>query len=329
MTVKRAQSEEVELHQAGGLDVVLVELRDHAAALVIGVQRREFRQLRGRDHHAAGVHAGVAREPFERLRQVDEVLDLLVFLVEPLELGLLLQRVIQRDAEFEGNQLGDLVDVAITHAEHAAHVAHHRLRSHGAVGDDLRHAFAAIFLRHVFDDAIAPVHAEVDVEVGHRHAFRVEESLEQQVVLERVDVGDAEAVRHQRSGAGATAWSHRYAVGARPADEIRDDEEVACEAHLADDHELGIETLAVFVDARTLRLVEGRRACREAAFRFLADIGLDRDAFRQGKTGSRDSPSFSGNEQRRAISTELRSASGMSANRRAISSGERRYCASV
>ena len=48
-----------------------------------------------------------------------------------------------------------------------------------------------------------------------------------------------------------------------------------------------------------------------------------------GYTGSRDSPSFSGSEQRRAISTVLRSASGRSANRLAISAGERRYCASV
>ena len=48
-----------------------------------------------------------------------------------------------------------------------------------------------------------------------------------------------------------------------------------------------------------------------------------------GKMGRRDSPSFSGSEQRRAISTEFCSASGMSANNCHISSGERRYCASV
>src|SRR6188768_1712731 len=49
----------------------------------------------------------------------------------------LLQRVVERDTELERNELGDLVDVAVTHAEHAAHVAHHGLRRHGAVGDDL------------------------------------------------------------------------------------------------------------------------------------------------------------------------------------------------
>ena len=233
MTVSVRRPEEVELHQARGLDVILVELRDHAAALVVGVQRGELGQLRRRDHHATGVHAGIARQPFERPREIDEVLDLLVFLVETLELGLLFERIVERDAELEGNELGDLVDVAVAHAEHATHVAHHGLRRHGAVGDDLRHAFAAILLRHVFDDAVAPVHAEVDVEVRHRHAFRVEEALEQQVVLERIEVGDAERIRHQRAGARAAARPHRHAVGTRPADEIRDDEEVARETHFA------------------------------------------------------------------------------------------------
>ncbi len=92
-------------------------------------------------------------------------------------------RVVQRDAELEGNELGDLVDEAVTHSEHATDVAHHGLRGHGAVGDDLRDPLAAVLLRHVLDDAVAAFHAEVDVEVGHRHAFGIQEALEQQVVL--------------------------------------------------------------------------------------------------------------------------------------------------
>jgi hypothetical protein len=35
-------------------------------------------------------------------------------------------------------------------------------------------------LLHVADHLVAPVLAEVDVEVGHRHAFGIEEALEQQ-----------------------------------------------------------------------------------------------------------------------------------------------------
>ena len=47
--------------------------------------------------------------------------------------------------------------------------------------------------RDVVDDAVAAVHAEVDVEVRHRHALGIQEALEQQVVAQRIEIGDAEA----------------------------------------------------------------------------------------------------------------------------------------
>src|SRR3546814_2864007 len=66
---QRPQPEEVELHQAYRLDVVLVELRDRVAAVplpvMLGEQRAEVGQWRRRDHHAAGVLAGVAGEVLE------------------------------------------------------------------------------------------------------------------------------------------------------------------------------------------------------------------------------------------------------------------------
>ena len=73
MMVSVRRPEEVELDQAGGLDVVLVELRDRSAAALFAVQRREVGEHGGRDHHAAGVHAGVARQALERAREVDEL----------------------------------------------------------------------------------------------------------------------------------------------------------------------------------------------------------------------------------------------------------------
>ncbi len=53
------------------------------------------------------------------------------------------------------------------------------------------------------------------------------------------------AVRDERAGARAAARPHRHAVVTRPADEIRHDEEVAGESHLADDGQLDFESLAV------------------------------------------------------------------------------------
>ena len=129
-----------------------------------------------------------------------------------------LARVLERDqlARLHRDQLRHLVAEVVAEIEHAAAVAHHGARRHGAEGGDLRHAVLAVLAPHVVDHPVAPVLAEVDVEVGHRHALRVEEALEQQVVLERVEVGDAERVGDQRARARAAPRPHRHAVRLSP-----------------------------------------------------------------------------------------------------------------
>ena len=252
---QRAQAQEVELHQADRFHVVLVELGDRVLAapafVVFGEQRAEVRQRRRRDHHAAGVLAGVAGEVFQLPRQVDQVADVVLVAVavdQFLRRGLaaaFAHRVLQRHAQDVGDKLGHAVDQAVREAEHAAGIAHHRLGRHRAVGDDLADAVAAVLARDVVDHLVAPVHAEVDVEVGHRHAFRVEEALEQQAVRQRVQVGDLQRPRHQRAGAGAAARADRDAVVLSPLDEVGHDQEVAGEAHLADGVQLEIQPLLV------------------------------------------------------------------------------------
>ena len=118
------------------------------------------------------------------------------------QLGRLLDRLVEADPERVGDQLRDAVDVAVGHAEHAAHVADRGARLELPEGDDLRDALAVValavvLLGDVADHLVAPAHAEVDVDVGHRDALGIEEALEDDVVLDRIDAGDAEAVGDQ------------------------------------------------------------------------------------------------------------------------------------
>ena len=161
---QRAQAEEVELHQADRFDVVLVELGDRvlaaALAVVFGEQRAEVGQRIRRDHHAAGVLAGVAGQVFEVQRQIDEFAEIVLAVVALDELADRAVRILpglvaaaqhvfqrQRIGRLQRNELGDAVDEAVGIAQHAAGVAHHRLRRHGAVGDDLADPVAAVLAR--------------------------------------------------------------------------------------------------------------------------------------------------------------------------------------
>ena len=98
---------------------------------------------------------------------------------------------------------------------------------HGAERDDLRHVLAAVLLGDVGDDLAAPALAEVDVDIGQRHALGIEEALEVQVEVQRIDVRDPQAVRHQAAGGRPAARADRNRLLARVADEVPDDQEVA------------------------------------------------------------------------------------------------------
>src|SRR5439155_911072 len=83
-----------------------------------------------------------------------------------------------------------------------------------------------------------------------------EEALEEQVVLDRVDVGDLEAVGDERAGGGAAAGSDADSVAPREGDEVPDDQEVVDEAHLLDRFELELEPVGELGGDRLVALVQ-------------------------------------------------------------------------
>ncbi len=76
--------------------------------------------------------------------------------------------------------------------EHASDISDDRLGRHGSVGNDLGYAVTPVALADVIDHAVTAVHAEVDIEIRHRNALRIQESLEQQFVFDRIEIGNAQ-----------------------------------------------------------------------------------------------------------------------------------------
>ena len=314
--VEVAQAEEVDLQQAERLDVAHRELRHDLLVGALLLERHDLDQRPVADHDAGGVDRVLADEPLERLREVDDLAHERVGVVRRLQLLAGLQAT-RRGLTFgpSGIELRDPVDGAVGHLEHAAGVADRGARRHRPEGDDLGDAVAAVLLGDVVDDAVAAGDGEVDVDVRHRLAARVEEALEEQVVPDRVDVGDLEAVGDERAGGRAAARADADPVPLREADEVPDDQEVVGEAHLADRLQLEREPL----------LELGRDRCRSAA------RAPSRTARRGSRTrrgppgvgyvGSRIWPSSIVDVQRSAISSVRASASSWPAKSAAISAG--------
>src|SRR5690606_14814423 len=93
-----------------------------------------------------------------------------------------------------GDQFRHLVRLPVRDVEDAGRVFNCRFGGHRPEGRDVGDAVVAVAHPDVLDDFTAPDVGEVDVEVWHRDAFGVEEAFEEQVEVQRVDVGDAQTV---------------------------------------------------------------------------------------------------------------------------------------
>ena len=258
---ERAEPQEVELDQPDLLDAVHVVLGHHVAGLRIAIQRHKLDEGPIADHHPGCVLRGMTRQALQAQRRLDQLLDLSVRVDARAQLGRLGDRVRERDAEHLRDELRHGIDVAEGHPQHPTDVADGGPGLQGPEGHDLgdghlvvaafdvlavvRGPAGAVLVGHVANHLVATAHAEVDVDVRHRHTLGVQEALEDDPVVDRVDAGDSHPVGDETAGRGAAPRTHRDAVALRVVDEIRDDQEVARVAHLPDDLELVLHAIGV------------------------------------------------------------------------------------
>ena len=116
------QAEEVELHEARLLDPFHVELGHPHAGLRVAVERHQLLERPVADHDAGGVGRGVAVQPLELLGDVEHARDDRLLGDRRLQLRLALDRLLQghRVGRVLRHELGELVDLAVGHFEHAA-----------------------------------------------------------------------------------------------------------------------------------------------------------------------------------------------------------------
>ena len=251
--VKVAQAEDVHLQQTELLHPVHFVLGDHRCLcgvlplLGLALDRQIFRQWFLGDHHRSSVNANRTLQSLETTRHVDDALHvgvrvvqrakILCGLIPGLMLGILLEAVLDRCVTTHDDgrhRLGDLVAERVRIAEHSCRVTHRIACLDRAEGDDLGDAIATVLLRRITNHLVAVSRVEVHVDVGHADSARVQEALEQQVVLDRIEVRDSEAVRDRTTRSRSTTRADPNVVFLGIANEVPHDQEVRRESHVAD-----------------------------------------------------------------------------------------------
>ena len=240
-----SQAQKVKLDQAGVFHIILIKLGNRMLALIVTVNRRKIGDGGWRNDDPTGMFTGVTGNSFKLACHINDGAHFFVGVVQFRQPRLFFKGFFQGHPRITGDQFRNTVNKAVRMAHHPAHIPHHSLGGHGAEGDDLRHRIAAIKLGNVINDLIPFVHAKVDVKVGHRHPFRVQKALEQQIKFQRVKIGDFQRVGYQRTGPGAPPRANRDIVVFGPLDKLGDDQKVAGKTHLVYHPQLDAQALVI------------------------------------------------------------------------------------
>ena len=146
-----------------------------------------------------------------------------------------------------GHHFAQAIHLTVRHLQNTPAIAQNRTCLHLSEGDDLRDMIVAIFLLHISDHFAAPRLTEVDIEVRHRNAFGIEETLEQQTQLDWIEIGDCQCPCDEGTRTRTTPRPHWYVVILGPLDKVRNDQEVTRETHPDDDVHFVIEPVEIYL----------------------------------------------------------------------------------
>ena len=234
---QHADAQHVHLHQAQGVQVVLVPLDDGAVGHGGVFHRHQGVQGRVADHEAAGVLGQMSREVQQLRGERQHALDRGVVRVEAGFAQAFLGRQRAVPAAQGARQAVHLVGGQAQGLGHVADRAAARVR--GGDGGE-RGAFAAVALVHVLDHFLAPGGVEVHVDVGRFAPLARDEALHQHADARRVHFGDAQHVARHRVG-GRAAPLADDAAAAGEAHDVVHGEEIRFVLQLGDQGQLAVD----------------------------------------------------------------------------------------
>ena len=147
-----------------------------------------------------------------------------------------------------GDEALQLIDAWQRNLLHASYIGEGGFGSHLSVGNDMRDVRLAVLTADIIQHFASSAVFEIGIYIRQGNTVGIEETLEQQVVLERVEVGYLQAVRHYGAGRRTTSRTdgHIQFFACRT-DEVHDDEEITRETHRDDGIEFELDALFEFL----------------------------------------------------------------------------------
>ena len=159
------------------------------------------------------------------------------------EFGDIRKGLFKRELGIGGHHFGDGIYLAERNFQHPPDILDCGFRLQCSERDNLPDALITVFSADIVDNLLPPFEAKVNVKVRHGNTFGIKEAFKQQLIFERVDIGDPHRIGDNRTRPGTASRPNRNAVLLRPVDKVPYDEEVPDKVHLHNNAQLIVGAL--------------------------------------------------------------------------------------
>ena len=202
------------------------------------------------------MHGRMSRKTFQTLAHVNQFSYLFIRIVQLFQLRIHRKRPVQRHIQLGWNHLGNAVHKGVRKIHDTSHIPDDSPRRQGTEGNNLHHPVCSVFSRYIIDDLLPSLEAEVHVDIRHGDTLRIQEPLKEQVIPDRINVGNSKTVGHDTSRRGTSSRSHHNVMIPCILDEIPHDQEVVHIPHRANRIQLIIQPLHQFLGASRIPVLQ-------------------------------------------------------------------------
>ena len=187
------------------------------------------------------MHGSMTRQSFQSPGSIDQVMDLRLVLISFFELRIHLESLVDRDIQLLRDHLGDRIDLCIRKVHHTAYITDNTPRRQRTKSNDLNHAVITVLTANIINHFLSSFETEIHVDIRHGNSFRIQETLKQKVITDRVKLCDPKRISNQASCRRATSRSYHNVMISRIPNKIPHDQEVIHVTHVFDRGKLVIQ----------------------------------------------------------------------------------------
>ena len=176
----------------------------------------------------------MSRKSFKTFCRIDQIMDLFLLLISFFKLRIHLQSFIDRDIQLLRNHFCNSIHLCVREIHNTSDITDNTTGRQCTKRNDLYYTVIPVFTSYIINNFLSSFEAEVNINIRHGYSFRIQETLKQKVISNRIQLCDPQSIGNQTSCSGTSSRSYHNVMVTCIFDEIPHNQEIIDIAHIPD-----------------------------------------------------------------------------------------------